>query len=78
MLFCSGAASSCQCPPGDTGTVPPSEPMTFPASLGITGNPDGGTSGSVTAIPLSDYCTPPTPTTPPDRAPTEALAATRT
>ncbi len=37
VLFCSGAASSCQCPPGDTGTVPPSEPMTFPASLGITG-----------------------------------------
>jgi hypothetical protein len=58
VLFCTGTAASCQCPPGDTGTVPPSEPMTFPASLGITGDPQGGTSGSVTAVPLSTYCTP--------------------
>jgi len=65
VLFCAGAASSCQCPAGDTGTVPPSEPMTFPASLGITGDPHGGTSGSVAAIPLSDYCTPKTQTPPP-------------
>jgi hypothetical protein len=65
VLFCTGAASSCQCPPGDTGTVPPSEPTQFPASLGITGDPHGGTTGSVTAIPLSDYCTPKTPATPP-------------
>jgi hypothetical protein len=65
VLFCSGAPASCQCPPDDTGTVPPSEPMKFPASLGITGDPDAGTTGSVTAIPLSDYCTPKMPTPPP-------------
>ena len=64
VLFCSVAASLCRCPPGDTGTVPPSEPMTFPASLGISGNPQGGTTGSVTAIPLSVYCTPKMPPTP--------------
>jgi hypothetical protein len=69
VLFCTGAASSCQCPPGDTGTVPPSEPMTFPASLGITGDPNGGTTGTATAIPLSDYCTPPTPTPTPGPGP---------
>ena len=65
VLFCAGAAPSCQCPPADTGTVPPSEPMPFPASLGITGDPHGGTTGTVTAIPLSDYCTPKTQAAPP-------------
>ena len=59
VLFCVGSSSAaCQCPSGTTGTVPPTEPLAFPATLGVTGDPAGGTSGSVTSIPLSVYCTP--------------------
>lgn len=57
ILFCAAASlSACQCPPGDEGVVPPSELLGFPAALGVTGDPKGGTSGTVTAIPLSTYC----------------------
>ena len=59
VLFCAGSSSAaCQCPSGTTGTVPPTEPLAFPATLGVTGDPGGGTSGSVVSIPLSVYCTP--------------------
>ncbi len=63
VLFCAAASpSGCQCPPGDDGTVPPSERMKFPAALGVSGDPKGGTVGTVSSIPLSAYCTPkPTP-----------------
>jgi hypothetical protein len=67
VLFCSASSeSACQCPPGDDGTVPSSELLGFPVVLGISGDPHGGTTGSVTAIPLSTYCTPklPPPSTP--------------
>jgi hypothetical protein len=65
-LFCTAKSSSaCQCPAGDDGTVPPSQPLTFPSTIGITGDPDRGTTGTVTAIALSTYCTPKTPATRP-------------
>jgi hypothetical protein len=59
ILFCAaGSLSACQCPAGDDGTVPPSELLAFPASLGVSGDTNGGTAGTVSAIPLSTYCTP--------------------
>lgn len=66
ILFCAaGSSAACQCPPHDEGVVPPSELLRFPAALGVSGDPKGGTSGTVTAIPLSTYCRPkPTPTPP--------------
>jgi hypothetical protein len=35
--------------------------MHFPALLGVSGDPSGGTVGTVTSIPLSTYCTPKPP-----------------
>ena len=59
--YCTGA--SCTCPAGTTGTPPPTRPLETPARLGLAAG-DSGTHGTVTAFPLSDWCTK-KPTTPP-------------
>lgn len=55
--FCTSTAP-CTCPPDETGDVPSTQPLLMPASLGLSGDPDGGTYGDVTSYPLSTFCHP--------------------
>jgi len=49
---------SCACPPGTTGTIPPTLPLASHSGLGVTGDPYDGTAGSVLYFPLSEFCRP--------------------
>jgi hypothetical protein len=46
----------CTCPPGSDNGVPPTRPLTMPAYLGVTGDPDAGTAGEVTPERLDQFC----------------------
>lgn len=61
--FCT--SESCQCPPGDQSSIPFHDPLTSRATLGLTGDPSGGTKGTLTAYPLSAFCKPVAPPPPP-------------
>ena len=57
--FCTDPGG-CTCPPSTTGTVPSNQPLSPHAMLALTGDPDGavGTFATVTADPLSRFCSP--------------------
>lgn len=46
----------CTCPPGSDNGVPATRPLTMPAYLGVTGDPDAGTAGVVTPERLDQFC----------------------
>jgi hypothetical protein len=58
-LFCTTAR--CVCPPRTSGYVPPTRPLSVPTRLGLSGNPGGGTEGSLEAVSLSAFCRPKKP-----------------
>jgi len=58
--FCTGAAGSCVCPSGTSGTVPATQPLAMPgAALALTAdpaNPHLGARGTVVAVSLDEFC----------------------
>ncbi len=58
--FCT-SSEPCECPPGASGTIPPTRPLLLPNRLALTGDPDKGTEGEVVAYPLSFFCHSKTP-----------------
>lgn len=48
----------CRCPPDAAGSVPPTRPLSQPAYLGVTGDPDIGTAGVVESETLAQFCRP--------------------
>jgi len=61
--FCTTEAP-CECPSGTSGTVPPTRPLLLPNRLGLSGDPDLGAQGEVTAVPLSFFCKQSSPSSP--------------
>jgi hypothetical protein len=56
--FCTASDTACECPPNSTGHTPPHRPLSDISPLGLSGDPGTGTSGTLTAAPLSDFCKP--------------------
>lgn len=48
----------CTCPAGSDSSVPATEPLTDPAYLGVTGDPDFGAAGVVEPYTLDEFCHP--------------------
>jgi hypothetical protein len=54
--FCTIAA--CACPPGTTGSIPPTRPLEPNSLLGLTGDPFSGTQGEIDSYPIDHFCHP--------------------
>ena len=52
---------TCTCPPGSTGSIPPTQPLEFDAYLGLAGDPITGTQGTVASYTVEELCHPQPP-----------------
>jgi len=57
--FCTSGTGKCVCPAGDTSEIPPNDPLSSDAELGLSGDPNTGTHGELVAYELSAFCRPP-------------------